>query len=272
MQAASRESLAAAKERLDGVVDGLSARVLTTFGEELFGVFGVLARERVLRRYLSDPGTDSAAKQRLATGVLSGKIGKRTLDTVLALVAGRWSAPSDLVDAVELLARQVLLTVAEQDGSLEDVEDELFRFGRILDAQPRLRELLADEYTPVDRRVALLDQLVANKVRPVTLALLRQAVRVPRGRSLDVVVGRLAELAADRRNRSVAHVTAAMALSAEQEQRLATALSNIFGRAVSIQVELDPDLLGGLVIRIGDEVINGSIAARLAKARQELPR
>ena len=100
----------------------------------------------------------------------------------------------------------------------------------------------------------------------------RQAVRAPRGRSLDLVVGRLAELAADRRNRSVAHITAATALSDEQEQRLVRVLSDIFGRAVSLQVELDPDLLGGLVIRVGDEVIDGSVLAKLAKARQALPR
>jgi F-type H+-transporting ATPase subunit delta len=272
MQAASRESLAVARERLDGIVDGLSARVLGTFSDELFAVLGVLAGERVLRRHLSDPGTAAAARQRLATSVFTGTTSKRTLDTVLALVGSRWSASGDLVDALELLVRQTTLTLAEQDGSLEDVEDELFRFGRILDAQPRLRELLEDEHTPVDRRLELLNGLVANKVRPVTSALLRQVVRVPRGRSLDVVVGRLAELAADRRNRSVAHVKAATALSAEQERRLAQALSNIFGRAVSVQVELDPELLGGLVIRVGDEVIDGSVAARLTKARQELPR
>ncbi|HEX7661439.1 MAG TPA: F0F1 ATP synthase subunit delta [Pseudonocardiaceae bacterium] len=272
MQAASRESLATARERLDDVIEGLSGAELNTFGDELFGVFGVLAGERVLRRYLSDPGTESAARQRLATSVFSGKITARTLDTVLSLVGSRWSEPGDLVDAVELLARQVLLTVAEQDGSLEDVEDELFRFGRILDAQPQLRELLNDESAPVDRRLTLLNGLVENKVRPVTLALLRQAVRAPRGRSLDLVVGRLAELAADRRNRSVAHITAATALSDEQEQRLVRVLSDIFGRAVSLQVELDPDLLGGLVIRVGDEVIDGSVLAKLAKARQALPR
>jgi F-type H+-transporting ATPase subunit delta len=101
--------------------------------------------------------------------------------------------------------------------------------------------------------------------------LLEQTVREPRGRSLELVVGKLAELAAAMRSRSVAHVTAAAPLTDEQESRLAQTLSRIFGRAVSVQVVLDPDLLGGLVIRVGDEVIDGSVAARLAKARQELP-
>jgi F-type H+-transporting ATPase subunit delta len=100
--------------------------------------------------------------------------------------------------------------------------------------------------------------------------MLRQAVRLRRGRPLDAVVNYLAELAAARRERSVARVTAAAPLTAQHERRLADALSRAYGRPVSVQVELDPGQLGGLVIRIGDEVIDGSIATRLAQARQEL--
>jgi F-type H+-transporting ATPase subunit delta len=172
---------------------------------------------------------------------------------------------------LEILARRVSLLRAEQDGVIEDVEDELFRFSRILAAQPELLTLLAAESTPAEGRVGLLDGVLADKVRPVTKQLLEQAVRLSRGRSLELVVGKLAELAAEVRGRSVARVTAASPLSDEQERRLAQTLSNIFGRAVSVQVELDPELLGGLVIRVGDEVIDGSVAARLAKARQQLP-
>jgi F-type H+-transporting ATPase subunit delta len=160
--------------------------------------------------------------------------------------------------------------VAERDGSLEDVEDELFRLARVLDSETRLRELLSDDARPVASRVELLERLVSGKVTAVTMDLLRQAVRLRRNRALDAVVNDLAELAAARRERSVARVTAAAPLTAEQEQRLAEALSRIYGRDVSVQVELDPDQLGGLVIRVGDEVIDGSIATKLAQARQEL--
>lgn len=271
MQAASRESLAAASERLDQVVAGADADQLRTLADELFGVLGLLDRERVLRRHLTDPGTPEEARGRLARGVLEGKVGDPAVTVVAGLAGARWSVTSDLLEALETLARRVVFVLAERDGVLEDVEDELFRFSRILVAQPRLRDLLADTSAPADGRAELLDGLIDGKVTPVTRQLLVQTVREPRGRSLELVVGRLAELAAAMRSRSVAQVVAAAPLTDEQESRLAQTLSRIFGRAVSVQVELDPDVLGGLVIRVGDEVIDGSVAARLAKARQQLP-
>jgi F-type H+-transporting ATPase subunit delta len=270
MQFASRESLATARARLDELIDQTSTAALRTLSDELFAIVGVLARERVLRRHLADPATSQSKRSGLVDTVFGGKVTSTTVDILTGLVVSRWSGGTDLVDAVEALARQAALAVAERDGDLEDVEDELFRFARVLAAQPGLRELLADQRGSVDGRLALVDRLVAGKVRPVTMDLLHQTVRVPRGRSLDAVVERLAELAAARRGRSVAQVAAAVALTEQQEQRLADDLSRIYGRAVSVQVELDPDLLGGLVIRVGDEVIDGSVASRLAAARQQL--
>ncbi len=270
MQAASREALAGARQRLDELTDGTGAEDVRVLSDELFEVAGVLVRERTLRRLLADPATAESERARLADTVFGGKISAPAMETFTGLVGARWSHPGDLVDAVEALARRAMLAVAEQDGSLEDVEDELFRFARVLDSETRLRELLSDASRPAGARVELADRLLEAKVRPVTSALVRHCVRLPRGRSLDVVVNDLAELAAARRERSVARVTAAGPLTAAQERRLTDALSRIYGRAVSVQVELDPDQLGGLVIRVGDEVIDGSIATRLMRARQEL--
>jgi F-type H+-transporting ATPase subunit delta len=270
MQFASRESLATARARFEERIADTSTAALRTVSDELFAIAAVLSGERVLRRHLGDPATKEQARRRLADTVFGGKVEASTLDVLLGLVAGRWSRAWDLVDAVEALAREAALAVAEREESLEDVEDELFRFGRILAAEPRLRDLLVDELAPAPDRIALLDRLLAEKARPATLTLLRQAVRIPRGRNLDAVVEHLAGLAAARRDRSVAHVTAAAALTDAQEQRLADALSRMYGRAVSVQVEVDPGILGGLMIRVGNEVINGSVAAKLAKAEQEL--
>jgi F-type H+-transporting ATPase subunit delta len=267
---ASRESLATARGRLDEVIGQASTAALRTLSDELFAVLGVLARERVLRRHLADSATPEAKRRRLADTVFGGKLSEQTMDTLNGLASSRWSASRDLVDAIEELARQAALAVAERDDALEDVEDELFRFARVLAAEPRLRELLADKLQPVDSRLTLLDGLVSEKVRPVTLELLRQIVRVPRGRSLDAVVERLAGLAAERRGRSVALVTAAAPLTDEQARRLVETLSTIYRRPVSVQVELDPELLGGLVIKVGGEVIDGSVATRLAAAQQQL--
>ena len=271
MQAASRESLAAAGEQFAALVSGTDVDGLRALGDELFAVLELLYRERVLRRHLADPSAPAEARKELAGRVLTGKVGATTLDLVSSLAASRWSASADLLDALELLSRKSSLTIAEREGGIEDVEDELFRFGRILTGQPRLTALLADQTAPVQGRLALLDGLLSGKVTTVTRTLLDQAVRLPRDASLDLLAGRLAELAAAQRDRSVAHVTAAAPLTDIQERRLAQVLSTIFGRPVSVQVELDPDVLGGLVIRVGDEVIDGSVAARLARARQDLP-
>jgi F-type H+-transporting ATPase subunit delta len=270
MQFASRESLRAVRERFEQLIADSSTAALRTLADELFDVAVVLGRERTLRRYLADPATSEENRTRLADTVFGGKVSDPVTRTLQDVVGSRWSRGADLLDAVETLARHAVLAIAERDGVIEEVDDELFRFARTIGVEPRLRDLLADEGQPVDGRLGLLDGLVSGKVQPVTLQLLRQVVRLPRGRVLDALVERLAELAAERRGRSVAQVTAAGPLTEEQERRLTEDLSRIYGRAIDIQVELEPELLGGLVIRVGDEVIDGSVAARVVAARQRL--
>ncbi len=271
LQSASRESLATAATSLDAVIDGSGAADLSRLAGDLFAVLGLLDRESGLRRALADPATPAGAKSELADRLLNGKIGRPALDAVSDLVSSRWSGTSDLLEALQSLARQAAFGVAEKDGSLERVEDELFRFGRILDREPQLGRLLADASQPADKRVGLLHQVLAERVAPVTATLLEQTVRVPRSRSLDRAAEELSELAAARRDRYVAHVRTPVRLTAEQEQRLSDSLTRLYGRPISLQVELDPDLLGGLVVRIGGELIDGSISGRLAAARRTLP-
>ncbi|MGH4021897.1 MAG: F0F1 ATP synthase subunit delta [Pseudonocardiaceae bacterium] len=273
MRPASRASLAAARERLDDLADGgASTAELSTLGSELSAAARLLDAERVLRRHLADASSSELARTGLVDSLLGSKAGRATLDILHVLVSSRWSRPLDLVDALEELAWQAVLAEAERDGSIEEVEDELFRFGRTLAAEPKLASLLADEAAPADRRVELLGTVLAGKVRPVTQRLLEQAVRAPRERRLDDLVEQLVERTAARRDRHVAHVTAPGPLSEEQERRLAEALGRIYRRPVSLQVELDPDLLGGLVVRMGDEVIDGSVSGQLTRARLWMPR
>ncbi|TQM42916.1 F0F1 ATP synthase subunit delta [Pseudonocardia cypriaca] len=271
LQAASRESLASATDRLDAYADSASAADLQRLGDELFAVTRLLVEQRSLRRLLADPSSPEEARTGLVDRLLGKQLAAPTLDVARGLVAARWSRPGDLVSAFEVLARQALLAVAEKDGSLDNVEDELFRFGRVLDREPELGSLLAETARPADGRVALLDRLTDGKVSPVTAALLRQTVQLPRDRHLDVVSEELAELAAARRDRSVARVTTPVALSPEQEQKLTDSLTRLYGRRMSLQIELDPSLLGGLVVQVGGEVIDGSVASKLAAARRSLP-
>ena len=271
LQPSSRHALGAARDRLNSTLDQLGEADAQRLGEELFEVVGLLATERTLRRHLADPATAPAARTKLAEALFADKLGEVTMEVLTGLVSARWSQPRDLADAVEMLARLATLAVAEKDGSLEEVEDELFRVGRLIAREPQLRTFLGDPTAPRERRIQLLESLISGKVRPVTERLLAHAVRTLGGRGLDRTAEELAELAASRRQRSVARVTAPVALTDEQEQRLAQTLSTIYRRDMSVQVELDPDLLGGLVVQVGDQIIDGSISGRLSAARQRLP-
>jgi F-type H+-transporting ATPase subunit delta len=271
MQAASRESQAAVEEYFDRLARDADSSDLQRIGGELASLHETLHAEHVLRKHLSEPSSTPEAKRGIAGSVLSGKIGEDTLGLVGEIVARRWSRSSDFLGGLEHFARLAVLVSAERDGRIDDVEDELFRFSRMLSSETRLRALLSEVSVASERRDELLDGVLEGRVAAQTAQLVRQAIQVPHGVGLDVVVAELAELAAARRDESVVHVTAAASLSDQQRQRLAEVLSRIYARNLSVQVEIDPDVLGGLVIRMGDEVIDGSVAGKLAKASRELP-
>jgi F-type H+-transporting ATPase subunit delta len=271
LPAASRESLADLASRLEVLVDQVGPAELDALGDELFAVVRLLAAQSGLRRHLADPSVPESARTELVERLLAGKVQRPALEAVQAAAAARWSRSADLIDALQTLARTAVLASAEKTGRLDEAEDELFRFGRILDREPELARLLADPVTPIEGRIRLLDQLLSSKVTQTTAMLLRQAVELPRGQHLDVLAEELAEMAAARRDRSIARVTTAVPLTPDQEQRLVDTLSRLYGRPMSLQVELDESLLGGLVVRVGNEVIDGSVAGRLETARRLLP-
>ena len=272
LQAASRESLADLSARLDVFIGQVGTADLDRLADQLFSVARLLSGETTLRRHLADPSVAEEARTGLVQRLLGSQLDRPALEAVAAAVAARWSRPVDLVDALEALARNAVLGSADKGQRLDEVEDELFRFGRILDREPDLSALLADTGRPLDGRLGLLDRVLAGKVTPATATLLRQAVSLPRGRHLDVIAEELAELAAARRELSVARVTTPVRLTPDQEQRLTGSLSRLYGRPMSLQVELDESLLGGLVVRVGGEVIDGSVAGRIEAARRHLPR
>jgi F-type H+-transporting ATPase subunit delta len=280
MHAASRESLRLAQERLDerlaasasaasGAASGAEAD-LDALAGELFALSALLDREFVLRRALSDPGAPAEARRRLFDRVLGGQLRPDTVEELHELVGAHWSRPGDLSDALETLARQATLAVAERAGALDEVQDELFRFGRILDGQPDLRRLLTDPGADIERRIGLLDGLIEGKVHAATRRLLDETVRHPRGTAIETALERLVELAASRRQRYLAFVRAAAPLTEAQQDRLAATLSRLYGRSIDLEIEIEPELIGGLVIRVNDEVIDGSVAHRLAAVRQQL--
>lgn len=269
MQGASRGSFAAARERLDALLSGAGAETVA-LGEELFGASALLDREISLRRALSDPASSGDRRAALVRDLLAGQLGAPALEVLGETVSARWSRARDLVDAVELLAVQATLAAAEQDGELDDVEDELFRFGRIVAGDAALRGTLVDRTIPAERRADLVRSLLADRVKPVTLRLVTQIVAAPRGRSLEQGLEEYAAQAAARRQRVVGVVRTAVALTDEQKTRLQAALRATYGHDVALNVVVDPAVVGGLSVQVGDELVEGTIASRLDQARKRL--
>lgn len=273
LRSASRESLTALVKTFDDVTAGLGAEDLSTLADELASVTKLLAREPVLTRHLADTANDPAPKVALLERLIGGKVGAATLQILTAAVSGRWSDDANLVDAVEHVARLALLVRAERDEVAADVEEQLFRFGRVLDSQPRLSTLLGDYTAPAEGRTKLLRDVLgsASDVNPIAAALLSQTIDLLRGERADEAVLELAELAVARRGEVVAHVSAAAPLSDAQRTRLTEVLTRIYGHPVSVQLQINPDLLGGLSIAVGDEVIDGTLSSKLAAAQTKLP-
>lgn len=274
MRSASRRALTSLVDWFGTMAQDLDHQGLTTLAGELVSVARLLDREAVVTRYLTVPAEDATPRIRLIERLVSGKVGAPTLEVLRTAVSKRWSANSDLIDAIEHVSRQALLELAERAGQVDEVEDQLFRFSRILDVQPRLAILLGDCAVPAEGRVRLLRKVLEradSTVNPVVVALLSHTVELLRGQAVEEAVLFLAEVAVARRGEIVAQVGAAAELSDAQRTRLTEVLSRIYGHPVTVQLHIDAALLGGLSIAVGDEVIDGTLSSRLAAAEARLP-
>jgi F-type H+-transporting ATPase subunit delta len=264
MQGASRKSLSGLRDRLP--TDGDLAQL----SEQLYAVVSLLTVQGSLRRALSDPAASDRAKVQVVDSLFDSRLEAGALDLVREAAQSRWSQPRDLLDSLEELAVDAALGAAERAGQLDEVEDELFRFERILDAEPELRSTITSGNYSNEVKRQLLHTLLDGKVSDVTFALLERAVLEPRGRTIEHALRELSTLAAKRRNRLIAHVTTATELSIEEQQGLADALGQSFDGEVRLQVVVDPSLIGGLTVQIGDELIDASVARQLDDARRRL--
>lgn len=268
MRGPSRVAYEAAKERLTAVVS--DPAVAAAVGGELFEVTGLLDREPALRRALADASSPQGARSGLARGLLGGRVSRATLDVVAGLAVDRWSAPRDLADAAEQLAVLATAAAADDARELDNAEDELFRFGRIVSGQPELRAALAGAQLPADRKRGLLETLLAGKVTAAALRLITQAAVHPRGRSLEESLDEYARLAAEWRQRLIAVVRVAAELTPAERERLSAALAAAYGRGIHLNIVVDPEVLGGMSVQIGDEFIDGTIASRITRLRRRL--
>jgi len=249
---------------------GPGTSLAATVGDELFAVLHLLDSEPGLRRALADPSKPADEKGAIVVALLHGKVTPATEELVAATVRAQWAGPADMTDALEQLAVEAFAIAAEESGQLDDLEDELFRFSRVVASEPELRAALSEPVLPDEGKRGLVNTLLADKVTPVTLRLITEMSLHPRGRPLVVSLDMCTRIAAERRQRLIAVVRTATDLSAEQRRRLADALAGIYGHEVYVNIVIDPEVMGGMTIQVGDELIDASVASRLAAVRRKL--
>ncbi|WP_250001913.1 F0F1 ATP synthase subunit delta [Actinoplanes sp. M2I2] len=264
----SQQSYATAAEKLTGATRTATAAQVATVADEILSVAALLRTQPRLRRALTDPSRSGADRGELLRSLLSGKVSQITADALASLVSGRFSRPGELLDAVERLGVDALLDSAQRDDKLAEVEDELFRFGQIVSGNSQLAVTLSDPGAPIDRRVKLVTDLLKGKVQLATARLIEVAIAGLGGRGFETSLTRLVEWTAAKRDREVAYVTVAKPLTEAEEQALAGKLATMYGRQVSLKVDVDPAIIGGVSVQVGSDLYDGTILRRLNAAKQ----
>ena len=266
----SRVSVLALRKALDEKVNNLSANDAAQFSNDLFTILSVLSSSVGMRRALTDNARDAAAKAELISNLFGKNISTNAQSILATASSLRWSSPSELADAIEQIAVEAESVVADKNNQLELLENQLFDFSQVLISNPELRQALNTSADSDAGKIKLLESIIKGKYANSTVNLLRRVVSLRRGRNIDATLAAYSHYVTVRRNRVVAHVKTAVALSPAQQQSLITALGKAVGKTVHINVEVDPKVLGGLSIRYGDEIIDGTVINRLAEASRAL--
>ena len=271
MHAASREAIERLEKTLDQGLNETSDKVGTgvTTGTELFDVVDLLDSDRGLRVALIDPARGANTRAQLAKSLLGGKVSASTEEIVSAAVSQTWSNTRDLRDGLVKLGRLALLRSADAQGQQDRVEEELFQLARVIEREPELELKLADRAASSDARRDLLAKVLYGKVTSTTEALALQAIGRLRQRPVEELDSLTEEVAA-LEGRTVARVRSAAALGEQQKSTLSDKLEKIYGRKIAVHSEVDTSLLGGAVIRVGHEIIDGSTAGNLRRLRASI--
>lgn len=266
----SRASVLTLRKSLADLVSKQSATDAAQFSADLFTVLTVLSSSVGLRRALTDNSRDAASKAELISN-LFGKNVTEAAKTLFSQAASlRWSNPAEIADAIENLAVESASAAADKSGELEKLENQLFDFARVLIANPDFRQALNTASDTDASKVSLLESVVNGKYSLHTINLLKRVVVLRRGRSIDATLATYSHYVSNSRNRLVAHVKTAIALTDSQTSSLIAALTKQMGREVHVNIEIDPKVLGGISIRYADDVIDGTVVNRLAEASRAL--
>lgn len=261
MRGASADAYAAAAAVLPSTGD------LGRVGQDLFGTADLLRAEPGLRRVATDVSLRGEAKADLLRSVLADKVSPEALAVVTTAVAQRWTSGRDLSDTLEQLG--VVATVRSTGDHAHRLEDEVFAVGRLVQANPELRDALSDPARSRADKAALVTELLGDKVLPATVALVQQSLSGSH-RTVAVALAAYQKVAAEVRGEGVATVRVARPLADADRDRLAAALARSYGRDVHLNVIVDPEVIGGIRVEIGDDVIDGTVSSRLDEAGRRL--
>ncbi len=232
---------------------------------ELFAAAYAVEETSQLSGALADPSAPVSARQNVVSAVFAG-MSVNTQTVLRTVVAERWSNAAELIDGIVELAIRAA-TIAEPGA---DVEGELFGFSRIVASNPELELALGSRLGGPEAKVSLVERLLTGTTSAPAALIVSSLVRQPRERRIRQLLSRAMRIVSDQRQRVVATVYSASELSDAQRTRLGDALSRRYGGAIALNVVIDPTVIGGLRVQIADDVIDGSIAARLADLRQKL--
>jgi F-type H+-transporting ATPase subunit delta len=273
MAGVSSESLAAALVALEAKLPDASLQL----ANDLFGILATVDSSAGLRRALADPSRSNDEKSALVKQLFGGKVSADAVEIVSGLAGSRWASARDIGDALETLAASVVIAVAENKSAvsasgitgLEALENDLFAFNQTVESSHEVQRALSEPQASPAAKTALAEKLVPNASEEAKV-LIRQAVSQPRGLKVTKLVRRFAELAAKRQQRWIATVGVTRPLTATQTSRLQAGLNALYGRELKINMNVDPALIGGIRIQVGDEVVDASVVTRLAQLHRQL--
>ena len=265
----SRQSLVAARTALDAAIKGASAASASELSSHLFFATELFAGNTSLRRAITDPSRDKAAKAALVKDLFGKSTGALAVSLLSDVSALRWSATKDVIHVIEQLAIEAEASAANISNELDRVEDEFFETSRLVADNFELRKALVTVGSS-DAKAALIAEVLGKKASSSTVKLATALVSHLRGRSIEAAFADYLFGLANRRNRLIAVVRTASALTDAQATRLATVLEKKVGQPIRINVQIDPTILGGVSIKFADELVDGSVVNRLANAGRAL--
>ncbi|PLA28818.1 F0F1 ATP synthase subunit delta [Corynebacterium coyleae] len=271
MKAASREAQSHVTGQLESLIGSADNAVATAaqIGTELFLIVDQLDTERALRVAIADTSLEPGQRAGIVKDVFGGKVAEPTLNILTAAAEQEWSTPREFRAGLINLGRIALQKGAQEQGQLEQVENELYQLSVLLEDEKELTQLLSDRTATAAQKRGLLASVIYGKVTMFTEALALQVIGRPHHNPVDDLA-ELAENVAEMRGKSVARVKTAEALNDTQRDALARKLEQIYGREIAIHSEVDPSLLGGMVVRVGDEVIDGSTRGKIERLRTDM--